>query len=520
MSRLLQFLAPATLWAASAQPAVALTATDLVVVANGSIESSVSLASYYMERRGVPASALCRLDLPVTEDISREEYDSRLRDPLLAWLKAMTRVKAIVCIRGVPSRIEDSTGILRHTARSLWGDGLQTTDRAAVDSELALLLQPPSELAGPARNPFFHLVRWPEDQDEGGAKVLVVTRLDGPSPQQVRALIDASVDGDRYGLCGRGYFDTRGLVEGGYLPGDYWITEACNQFRRIGLECILDRSPGVFPPDYPMGKAAVYFGWYTTHVSGPFERPGFSFMPGAIAYHLHSYAAATLRREDRHWSGPLLARGVTATMGAVYEPFLHYTPRLDLFARNLTSGLTFGESAYLAMPGLSWMITVVGDPLYRPFGAPLAEQIAAMEADGRGEVVWGYLRHINLLVNEGRLHPALAYTRERIQATNSGMLREKLGDLYALNELWDDALGAYRLAQGQADGEAAGIRIAAKRGWVLRGLGRPDEAEAVEAEVRKTWPTVGTTAWWERVEKAATEGSEGTMDEGNGFESE
>ena len=37
-----------------------------------------------------------------------------------------------------------------------------------------------------------------------------------------------------------------------------------------------------------------YIGWYDGNVSGPFTRPAVEFAPGAFAYHLHSYSAATL----------------------------------------------------------------------------------------------------------------------------------------------------------------------------------------------------------------------------------
>jgi hypothetical protein len=32
------------------------------------------------------------------------------------------------------------------------------------------------------------------------------------------------------------------------------------------------------------------------------------------------------------------------------------------------NGYTFGEAAWAAQPVLSWQTTVIGDPLYRPFG--------------------------------------------------------------------------------------------------------------------------------------------------------
>ena len=115
-----------------------------------------------------------------------------------------------------------------------------------------------------------------------------------------------------------------------------------------------------------MKEAALYYGWYNEQPAGPFTRSSFKFQRGAVAYHLHSFSAVTVRDPIHQWVGPLLDRGAAATMGNVYEPFLGLTPRIDIFNARLLDGFTFGEAAYMASPALSWMTTVVGDPLYRP----------------------------------------------------------------------------------------------------------------------------------------------------------
>ena len=48
----------------------------------------------------------------------------------------------------------------------------------------------------------------------------------------------------------------------------------------------------------------------------------FRFCPGAVAVHIHSFSAATLRDPLADWAGPLLWRGAAATLGNVYEPYL------------------------------------------------------------------------------------------------------------------------------------------------------------------------------------------------------
>ena len=116
-----------------------------------------------------------------------------------------------------------------------------------------------------------------------------------------------------------------------------------------------------------MTDCALYYGWYADHLIGPFTQPGFRFAQGAVAVHIHSYSATTLRDPHANWVGPLLSLGAAASMGNVFEPYLQLTSHLDIFNERLLHGFTFAESAYMSIQGLSWMSVMVGDPLYRPY---------------------------------------------------------------------------------------------------------------------------------------------------------
>lgn len=73
-------------------------------------------------------------------------------------------------------------------------------------------------------------------------------------------------------------------------------------------------------------------------ISGPFAEEGFRFKPGAIAAHIHSFSASTLRDPVAGWCGPLLERGASATLGTVYEPYLMLTTHPDKFQSRLMKG--------------------------------------------------------------------------------------------------------------------------------------------------------------------------------------
>src|SRR5206468_3050118 len=133
--------------------------------------------------------------------------------------------------------------------------------------------------------------------------LLMVTRLDGPNFDIANGLVDKAMEAEESGLWGRAYFDARGLTNSSYLRGDELIKNAYESARRYGFESILDDNPSTFPPGAPLSHIALYFGWYDSMVSGPFTRPKVEFMPGAIAYHLHSFSAHQLRTVDQYWVG-------------------------------------------------------------------------------------------------------------------------------------------------------------------------------------------------------------------------
>ena len=132
-------------------------------------------------------------------------------------------------------------------------------------------------------------------------------------------------------------------------------------------------------------------------------------------------------------------------MGCVYEPYLAFTPNVAAFlARWIADGFTFGEAAWAAQPALSWQTTVVGDPLYRPFGQEPAELHAELARTHNPLIEWSYLRIVNLDLVHGAPVAQLAAFLETIPATtNSAVLTEKLADLYEMQGKPSSAIETY-----------------------------------------------------------------------------
>lgn len=505
----MRYLAP-TLWLVAA--AVALSADErgnIILLANRAVPESSALAREYMALRGIPEQQLCELDLPAEEAISRADFERLLRDPLLDWLRRRgwidqikrnprrvrphesgwttlrSNVRLICSFYGVPVRIEDTYPQPLNMVRNRLGGGAKRNE-AAVDSELALLLAAPYPIESYVPNPCYGRLRW--DAVAAQHFLLMATRLDGPEPATVRRMMQDAVNAEKTGLLGFCYFDCRGVgPRDGYYIGDFWLEEAAERFRREGFDCIVENSERLFGKNYPMDHPAIYWGWYSERLIGPFQRDTFSFRPGALAYHNHSLNASGVRSRERGWAGPLLAVGAAVSWGAVAEPYLELTPNLSIAADRLLRGLSLAESLYLAIPAFSWQTVVIGDPLYRPFAVPLEDQIRRLEEANDPAVVFAWLRKINLLVREGRAAEALAYARNRAQVRDSALLEEKIAHLLSLNQLVEYALPHYARALELADRPDTAVRIALRYLRLLRLMGRTAEAAAAETALRERW---------------------------------
>ena len=91
------------------RPAFALKPAEIVVIVNRNVPESVALGRFYCDKRKVPPANLVELDLPTTDWISQELYDSNLRDPLRAAIATgglTDRVKCLLTVRGVPFRLQ------------------------------------------------------------------------------------------------------------------------------------------------------------------------------------------------------------------------------------------------------------------------------------------------------------------------------------------------------------------------------------------------------------------------------
>jgi uncharacterized protein (TIGR03790 family) len=447
-------LAVLTLFAGRVAPAQDERAAEVAVLFNSALPESRGVAEYYAAQRGIPASQLVGLSLPPSEGITRSDFEDRLVKPLLGELTSRgllklrdeirpaqedrpgrvvqsiveSRVRTFAICWGVPLRVledasrrEPETGSLPEPLRR---------NEAAVDAELVALplLLSGQPITGPLGNPAYGATNGAAIGPANG--LFVVGRLDGPTPALARRLVDRAIEAEQKGLLGRAYFDLRAAREAGYLAGDRWISNSWALARAYGFDTYLDRQPASLPTGLPFNHVALYAGWYEPHLCGPFSVAPVEFVPGAIAYHLHSFSAATLRSTNLNWCGPLVHRGVTATMGTVAEPFLDGTPDVAAcFSRLMFFRFTWGEANVAAQRMLSWQLTTVGDPLYRPFPMNALDRYKELSAKTDGRSDWALIQLYNRRREVGGgLEGVIAELEKEPRLRFSPILQEKLGD--------------------------------------------------------------------------------------------
>jgi uncharacterized protein (TIGR03790 family) len=485
---------------------------QVVVVFNSKVPESRGVADYYARHRQVPPSQVIGIEASANEIINRNEYRDHLEKPLLKMLKekgllrfgpgdaridgeihhvqnkiVAAKIRYIVLCYGVPLKISEDKSFKEDVPADL-PVPLQRND-AAVDNELACLplVEQGYRRLGPLHNPCYGVTNGAVIDPTNG--LIMVARLDGPSASIALGLVDKALNAETNGLWGRAYFDLRGLTEGEYKKGDDQFRAAAEACRLSGFETVVDENAGTFPVSFPLSQVAFYAGWYDQNVSGPFTLPTVEFMPGAFAYHLHSFNAATLRSTDHYWAGPLLAKGVTATIGMVEEPYLSGTPNMGAFFPRFIEGFSFGEAAYASEGYLSWQTTVIGDPLYRPFSKSLLEQMNDLQRRNSKMLDWACLRLEDLRLARHEAPASAANRLEVLPVTRqSPVLMEKLADLYDAQGKTASAIAALQDALKLDPTHQQRIRMMLTLASKLSAQDREAEAYAVYQQFAETLP--------------------------------
>jgi uncharacterized protein (TIGR03790 family) len=384
--------------------AAALEPNEILVIVNKDIPASAELGQYYCQRRNIPKENTLALSLGKTlaNSISRDDYDKNIAEPVrerIAGQEPGQPIRCLLTTYGVPYKVgprgplkekqeqlkqlEITAGQYEKQLRNSqaadvnasirkelgrvkteidWISGKETD--AGVDSELSMVLFGPYEL-----------YRWQPNQwnrhnghTEGLILTVMVSRLDGPSPQIARGLIDKAIYAEKTGLHGFAYIDSRGIPDDkqpssfGSFDQKLRNLAVLLRFRTI-LQVKEERTDKLFEP-HSCPQTAIYCGWYNLKK----YVDSFDFVDGAIGVHIASFEAINLRDPNStEWCPSMLVHGVTATFGPVAEPYLSAFPDPEEFFYELINGKCLVEAFYRSQPFCSWQMMLIGDPLYKPF---------------------------------------------------------------------------------------------------------------------------------------------------------
>jgi uncharacterized protein (TIGR03790 family) len=401
---------------------LALEPNEILVVVNGDIPSSLELGRYYCHKRGVPGENVLELSLGRTlaDSISRDDYDKLIAGPIykhLTELKPGRTIRCLLTTYGVPYKVgprgplkdqQERLGQLEASAQAYEKTladikaGTEPADeqsrikkelagvqgeidrilgkdtQSSVDSELSMVLFGSYELYRWQPNQLNKTNSYPKEL----ILTIMVCRLDGPTPQIAKGLIDKAIAAEKTGLNGIAYIDSRGIADDkqpySIAHFDQSLRDLATLLRlrtglgegprrsRTNIEVKEERTEKLFEPG-SCPKTAIYCGWYSLKK----YVDAFDFVDGAIGFHIASFEAADLRDPNSsQWCPAMLVDGVTATLGAVNEPYLHAFPSPGDFFLELLNGRCLVEAFYRTQPFCSWQMVLIGDPLYTPFKKP------------------------------------------------------------------------------------------------------------------------------------------------------
>lgn len=405
----------AALFIALAPPrasALELKPEQVLILANREAPKSVDLARYYMKRRGIPEQNLIITWTTTQESISRDEYEEEIAGPVRKHVEkhdpAGSRFACLVLMYGIPlrvgsprlssdeekalARLVNARSELREREKSFnksdpkvkaIRDELADLDRrinrankstwaASVDSELALAMNPSYNLEGWLPNKYFVGFRGKQIPN-APQRILVTSRLDGPTEATVRRIIDDAIEVETKGLSGVAYFDARMAApqEGAaavkrtstqiYDAAIHRAARLVESGKRLPVK--IDSQGAVFSAG-SAPNAALYCGWYSyaNYVDA------FTWAKGAVGFHVASAECTTLKNAGSNvWCKRMLEKGVAATLGPVTEPYLESFPQPEVFFGCLLSGTSLSQCYVASNPWWSWQMVLIGDPLYRPF---------------------------------------------------------------------------------------------------------------------------------------------------------
>lgn len=324
---------------------------NVLVIANEKSTDSLRVARYYMEKRGIPSNHLFAVRCPIAENISPRDFEKLIRLPLEQFLKntpLAPQIDYLVVCPDVPSRVNEVEGI---TSALFYGF------KNAPPC-------PPCTIPENTYNPYFMRERAFSSRllpaNMNGTKRLV-TLLRAGSVESTLALIDRSVTASEHLPNGTFYLNkspdsARNIRHVRYGEFDFHIRFLDPRPRIVYGSCFQHADILGFMDGVPQ---------YTTNFWA-----NVTFLPGALADHMTSYAGRFPRFEAHDPAWMWLDAGAAGSYGTVNEPCnpLQKFPDPMVFFW-YARGFNLAESYWMSVAN-PYQGVILGDPLTAPFAQP------------------------------------------------------------------------------------------------------------------------------------------------------
>src|ERR1700722_2845319 len=344
-------------------------AQRVLVIYDPAVPDSVNLANHYLASRGIPSANLCAISPPETAlPLSWSAFVSAVQTPIQKCLNAvgLNQILYIVFSYLRPFSLIAQNGkgyAVDQYIADIWNQYGTTDEFPYPDQPQPYFAV--NQAQGNFYQPFLSLSDY--RAPPGALQIYSVWRLDGATVALAQGLVDQAIAAEQNGLKGQACLDRKygpiaNLFDAG--GGDWQLHMAAVFAGQAGFTVTEDSNPQEFgtspAPNCP--NAALYSGWYSlNHYNN-----AFTWNTGAIGFHLDSLSAAD-PRTGSNWSANAIKNGITATSGAVAEPYLQGLAQPDGIFLNLLQGSNLGDAFFRNEAWLRCTILHIKDPLDLPF---------------------------------------------------------------------------------------------------------------------------------------------------------
>ena len=363
----------------------------VLVVENANSPTSVQIAKYYMEKRGLKKLLQIRCPDSATdaaaETLDYSAFKESIEKPLREFLAQDAKIDYIVLNKGIPIRLSGAPVGLSNNRPSL-DSYLAALDYFDNPKMLKVVIDEGGFTGKCFVNRYFNSTERFSHAKHGN---YLVTRLDGYNVASALALVDNALLSEKTMPTGNIFLDSMPLADPvdasrvplmpskngqtdmqmissmGFAEWNLDLFAASERLRKARIPVELDRTE-VFVGN-KVGLMG-YASWGSNDAKFvPENYRSIRFVPGAIAETAVSTSGRTFLQSSGGQSliADLIEAGVTGAKGYCDEPFLPAIASPTVLFTRYTSGWNLAESFYAASRFIGWEDIVLGDPLCAPY---------------------------------------------------------------------------------------------------------------------------------------------------------